>query len=91
MILLFFILLIDFLATGEDKYPLVINDSEKFARKRHWPFLSGLKCFPSLKTGEHQKAPFSQIDGKLKRNGRGPSYTNRQANHLVFNVLGIFK
>ena len=59
MILLFFILLIDFLATGEDKYPLVINDSEKFARKRHWPFLSGLKCFPSLKTGEHQKAPLS--------------------------------
>ena len=57
MILLFFILLIDFLATGEDKYPLVINDSEKFARKRHWPFLSGLKRFPSLKTGEHQKAP----------------------------------
>ena len=60
VILLFFIQFIDFLATGKDKYPLVINDSEKFARKRHWPFLSGLKCFPSLKTGERQNAPLRQ-------------------------------
>ena len=69
MILLFFILLIDFLATGEDKYPLVINDSEKFARKRHWPFLSGLKCFPSLKTGEHQKAPLLCKSRSYNRGG----------------------
>ena len=62
MILLFFSLFIDFIATGKDKYLLVIKDSEKCARKLHWPFLSGLKCFPSLKTGEHQKAPLPLRD-----------------------------